>query len=287
MFQYMFATVIARRVSDLKICGLDIPEWGVADDAEGLRLVKQDFAKTIRLTGHRIDVDTVVAQLQTNSVECVEYDGWACRMEYYDRPEQFRDFFRTPANLMDVGFSDSHLLINVRADGIVYGGHTDYIPTPLSLIEHVVVQTGLTPVFMGQLGDDWYTHSLRDRFRGCEFIPSRGAIHDFESIRQTKNVLIPVSTFSWLACWLSENCKNIHMPLLGMFNPTQRPDIDLVPLHDERYTFYGFPRVRWQGEREQLGALKFSNMGRGAILRRQYLGRFLAEVNRIRRRLMQ
>ena len=283
MFQFMFATVIARRVPSLKICGLDIPEWGIADDADGLRLVNQNFARTIRLTGHRLDIDAVVWQLQKNLVECVEYDGWACRVGYYGKPEEFRDYFPTPDGLKCVGFPDDTLLVNVRAGEIVAGAHRDYIPTPTSLIQHVVENTGLTPVFMGQLGEDWYSNSLRKTFPKSDFVPSRGPIHDFEAIRQTKNVLIPVSTFSWLACWLSERCTNIHMPLLGMFNPLQRSDVDLAPLQDDRYTFYSFPRVRWRGEKENLELLKFTEVGPGSILMRKFLGRFFNGADRARR----
>ena len=278
----MIATTIARQVSGLKICGLDIPEWGIADDTEASRLFKQECNKTIRLTGHRLDVGAIVAALQSNSVECVEYDGWACRVEYYGEPAQFRDLFPTPEDLQGVGFPDSKLLVNVRAAEIVNGVHSDYIPTPISLIEHVITKTGLTPVFMGQLGEDWYSNLLRDKFPRCEFIPSRGPIHDFETIRQTRNVLIPVSTFSWLASWLSEECTNIHMPLLGMFNPLQRPDIDLAPLHDGRYTFYAFPRVLWQGEKEKLDLRRFTEVGSSSILLRQYIGRLLNGLHQIR-----
>ena len=282
----MIATVMARKVPGLTICGLDIPEWGIADTPEGERLLEQDFSKCLRVSGHRFDVERLAAGLGNGSIECVECDGWACRVEYYGGPEKFRSLFPTPSDLEGLGFSDNKLLVNVRAAGIVSGAHPDYIPTPICLIEHVIKKTGLTPVFMGQLGDDWYTRSLRKTFSDCEFVPSRTPLHDFETIRQTKNVLVPVSTFSWLACWLSQRCANIHMPLLGMFNPIQRPDVDLVPLQDNRYTFYSFPRVRWDGEKEKLELIKFTEVGPGSILVRRFLGRFFSEADRVRRVLV-
>ena len=76
------------------------------------------------------------------------------------------------------------------------------------------------------------------------------------------------------------------MPLLGVFNPMQRPEVDLAPLHDERYTFYGFPRLRWHGEKEQLDLLRFTEVGSGSILLRQYLGRLLGGLYQMRRMLI-
>lgn len=282
----MIATVIAKRVPGLRICGLDIPEWGIVDDPESAGLFKQEFAKTAHVSGHKLDIGRVVDALERGDVDCVDHEGWACRVEYYGGPEQFRDLFPTPSHLEGIGVSENKLLVNVRAAEIASGAHPDYIPTPTALIDHVIENTGLTPVFMGQLGDDWYTHTLRKRFSDCEFIPSRNPIHDFETIRQTKHVLVPVSTFSWLACWLSERCTDIHMPLLGMFNPMQRPDVNLAPRHDKRYTFYGFPTVYWQGEKGKLDSLSFAKAAAGSILFRQYVGQLIAGTPGLRRILM-
>ena len=49
-----------------------------------------------------------------------------------------------------------------------------------------------------------------------------------------------VSTFSWLAAWLSE-ARRIVLPVSGLFHPVQSPDIDLLPLADPRYSFVLFP----------------------------------------------
>jgi hypothetical protein len=51
---------------------------------------------------------------------------------------------------------------------------------------------------------------------------------------------LSVSTFSWLAAWLS-HASTIFMPLTGFYNPFQDRDVDLVPLDDSRYKFDLFP----------------------------------------------
>ena len=39
-----------------------------------------------------------------------------------------------------------------------------------------------------------------------------------------------------------------------MYNPMDRPDVDLLPVHDPRYEFHLFPREHWTGSPEQLAA---------------------------------
>jgi Glycosyl transferase family 11 len=93
---------------------------------------------------------------------------------------------------------------------------------------------------MGQLEDNGYVRELRSRFPFGVFLESRGAIEDFETIRQSKNIIISISTFSWLAAYLSD-ATCVVMPIMGFLNPQQRPDIDLLPINDCRYEFYSFP----------------------------------------------
>ena len=52
--------------------------------------------------------------------------------------------------------------------------------------------------------------------------------------------MLSVSTFAWLAAWLSKAVQ-IHLPVCGLFNPMQVPDVDLLPITDPRYTFHLFP----------------------------------------------
>jgi len=64
---------------------------------------------------------------------------------------------------------------------------------------------------------------------------------DFETIRQSRNVVIGVSTYSWLAAWLSQSLDNIYLTVSGLFNPIQKPSVDLLPFGDPRFKFFLFP----------------------------------------------
>ena len=64
-------------------------------------------------------------------------------------------------------------------------------------------------------------------------IVSGHPISDFNFIRNSKNIVLSTSTFSWWAAWLSDaNC--IYFPKQGNFNPLLRPDIDLA-VNEQRY----------------------------------------------------
>ncbi|MFM1784139.1 MAG: hypothetical protein RLZZ579_416 [Actinomycetota bacterium] len=58
-----------------------------------------------------------------------------------------------------------------------------------------------------------------------------------------------MSSFSWMAGWSSSRNKRLHMPVAGLFNPLQRPDVSLVAGDEKRFAFEHFPQVaRLAGE---------------------------------------
>jgi hypothetical protein len=71
--------------------------------------------------------------------------------------------------------------------------------------------------------------------------PQQDPLVDFETIRQSKNVVVGVSTYSWLAAWLSDSADNIYLTVNGLFNPMQASNVDLLPYGDARYKFFLFP----------------------------------------------
>ena len=149
---------------------------------------------------------------------------------------------------------------------ILAGVHPPYVLLPVEFYRDVIRETGLKPVFFGQLTPSPYLDSLRQAFPRARFISGKGAIHDFETIRRSRNIIISVSTFAWLAAWLSE-ADQVIMPLAGLFNPVfgdlYGDGHNLIPLADPRYVFYLFPLNVAAGSRKlriTIGVL----IGRGA-----------------------
>jgi hypothetical protein len=89
-------------------------------------------------------------------------------------------------------------------------------------------------------------------------IPSAGPMKDFNVIRNAKKLCLAVSTFSWLAGWLSDAVE-IHLPLIGFMHPKAFPPgfhglggIDLTPRDDPRFCFHLLPKIHGAPEREYL-----------------------------------
>ena len=69
-------------------------------------------------------------------------------------------------------------------------------------------------------------------FRDARFLPSEGAGDRFRTHPSPPGNIVPaISTFSWLAAWLSE-ADRVFLPVLGLLNPAQNRAVDLLPLDD-------------------------------------------------------
>ncbi len=135
---------------------------------------------------------------------------------------------------------EDELVISIRGGEILEAIHRDYTMVPIDFYEFLVRKTGLRPVFFGQLGNNTYCNDLRRHFPEARFVPGTSARFDFNFLRRSVHLVPSVSTFSWLAAWLS-NAKRIHLPLTGLNNPNQHRGSFLVPRDDKRYEFYLFP----------------------------------------------
>jgi hypothetical protein len=160
----------------------------------------------------------------------------------------YRDVF-TATDVDNVEeFGSDHIVVNVRGGEILGNVHPDYGPVPLSLVRQAIEASGARPVFLGQLSDDLYSEAIRDRYPDAIYRPSRGVLRDFETLRRAEQLVVAVSTFSWLAAWLSQ-ADVVHLPVCGFFHPLQCPNYDLLPSDDARYVFYECEPRKWSATR--------------------------------------
>lgn len=250
MFQYMFAKRLASLVPGAVIGDLDIPEFGI----QLSHLETPEFELQLPSV-HQVDLLELAHLLNSGVYDGLRMSAFVQRLEYYpDRAETATLFPRTCE--VDAGpVGAGTLVINVRAKEILRDVHEDYGPVPVDFFAQIAESTGLEPVIVGQLGDDDYSEAIRRRFAGCTILESVSPASDFELLRSAHSVVIGVSTFSWLATWLSPLTQQVFVPVSGIFNPAQRPDIDLLPLRDERYRFFEFPHEPWEARPEQRKAL--------------------------------
>ena len=246
MAQYLVAMRLQQLVGgDLAVSGYNMPEWGLVAPVRD----SQDQVLP-KLTGNLFDLRQVSGLMKAGKLEQVSLTGYGFRLEHFPSNRESRELFISSGPAQEV-LGDDELLINIRAEDILNRGiHPDYGLLPVEFYRSVVWRTGLKPVFQGQLEAGPYVDGLVKALPNARLIPSQGAVADFQIIRQAKNIVLSLSSFTWLAAWLSK-ARQIHVPVYGFLNPKQRPDIDLLPANDERYQFYCFPLRRWIGSSTQ------------------------------------
>lgn len=228
MFQIMLASTLAELIKNVNIFGYDIPEWQLT----GPKMAKIP-GESFLITGHKFNIKNLLYLIDSGMINGVVIEGWGMRLEYFDGPERYRGLFKT--NVDYPKLTENDLLIHVRAEDILTGWHPKYFPMPLSYYEEIISVSKLNPIFMGQLGDDPYSVAIRKKFVGAKFLPKLSVVQDFQTLRSAHHVGLSISSFSWLATWLSETVQTINIPLAGLFEPNA--ETDLLPLNDQRYHF--------------------------------------------------
>jgi hypothetical protein len=262
MFQLMLAIEISKNLGGAPILGYDLPEWGII----GKKWPKNIFLpdEMFLISNHRYNLNNVLLLMEKKILNGVVIEGWGMRLENFGPREKYQKLFIS--NEETPSLSEGELLIHIRAEDILSGWHRDYFPMAFSYFEKVISVTGLSPVFMGQVGEDIYSLALRKRFKGARFIPRSSPLIDFQTIRSSHNIALSISSFSWLAAWLSEKAKTIHMPFAGLFDP-KNSGTNLIPLSDHRYRYYDVPfpilshrkeinLVEWAEESNEIYELK-------------------------------
>ncbi len=188
-----------------------------------------------------MQLDSLVEKLRTGQARRVDWAGYGQRMENFLPRERYRDTFRSPFD-RPMGFGPDHLVCPIRAEDILHGETPDYVLTPVEFYRDVVAMTGLNPVFIGQTHPNAYMDRIRATFPAAIVRePQQNPLADFETIRQSRHVVVGVSTYSWLAAWLSDAVETIYLTVSGLFHPRQKRNVDLLPFGDQRYRFFPFP----------------------------------------------
>ncbi|MCT8162013.1 alpha-1,2-fucosyltransferase [Pseudoruegeria sp. SHC-113] len=239
MLQYLVAKEFQRKFPEYTVCGYDIPEWGLkgARPAPGRRQIP-------KIEIQRFDTPLIETAMAEGRLDRLMLKSVCGNMEALPSRAFANSLFdASHVEAFETGEDD--IVMHVRLEDIlVPGRHKNYGPLPIGFYKQVVEASGKRPVFVGQMGSDWYSDMLRAAFPDALFLEGGSVLHDFETIRRAKHIILAISTFSWMAAWLSE-ATTIHYPLSGLFHPLQVPGVDMMPLKDPRYAFYLFPERAW------------------------------------------
>lgn len=217
MFQFMLATELQHRVGrDIPIYGYDIPEWDLKPNRPDGAF--SGPAMTLKL--QNFNLDEVAMGLKLRLLNKVVISGWGMRLSHYRDPAFYAELF-THGQTDFYRPADDEIVLHVRAADIMTGYHPRYFPMPVAYYREVIANSGLKPVFIGQIYEGAYAALLREAFPEAKFLPSASATADFQTIRHARHVGLSVSSFCWLATWLSKTAETVHMPVCGLFFPVQ------------------------------------------------------------------
>lgn len=245
MFRYMFAEGLRRSNPDWVITGASMPEWGIILPADAPpRGIKLDG-------GNKIPVASLINAIKGPEVDGAYLGCYAQRLEYFEPfRHEFGSRFQSIAGGQET--QDDELVIHVRAGDVLGGPNVHYNLTPVSYYRRLVERTGLKPVIVGQTQPSYYSDAFRRVFPKARFLAGNHWLDDFQTVRNARNIALSVSTFAWLAAWLSTRAQRIFQPQLGFLNPAQCPDVDLAPRSDPRYFYEQFPVEHFHATPEQI-----------------------------------
>lgn len=231
MFQRMWAMEIADRVGPRAEIDLPpIPEWGL----EGVTATTPP-GRVLTLDFQTCCMDEVAGLVLSGLYDSVLVHGWGMRLEYFPDRARYARLFASDA--AGVAIAEDEIVIHIRAEDIESGTHRRYFPLPFDFYEDVVSTTGKAPVFMGQLRAGAYVDALRKRFPDARFLPQGDIIADFQTFRNAAHKVLSISSFAWLAAWLSDAPGEVHYPAAGLFDP-RAALTNLMPVSDLRYRFW-------------------------------------------------
>jgi hypothetical protein len=236
--QYLACEGIRAHASEALIENIILPEWGMHKSAP-----MPNYRSILRTGRDNFWIDTkgLASSLRRNVVDAVIIDSFAFNLGHYPKRSVCRSLLGPTVHGNDAtGFGPQDLVCSVRAGEILAAVHPDYVVLPAKYYELLAERSNLNLVFYGQLGDDSYSQSLRSAFPTARFVPGRNPQYDFDMLRRSVNIAPSISTFAWLAAWLSD-AQKIFMPFGGMFSPVQHPGQMYLPIDDSAYEFVLLP----------------------------------------------
>jgi hypothetical protein len=252
VFQFFFGRLLQQQVRNAQLIGYDIPLFNLKSPPPC-----EIPERHVLIAGkHEFNVGRIVYAMNSDLLDAVTLQTYSQRMEYLPDLSDARTLLASGLNAtLGAVVPDDALLIHIRWPQPSDGGHGDYMPLPISFYKKIVESTGLRPIFMGQTEEGPYFERLKRSIPRAEFWPSATPLQDFNTIANARHIVSSVSSFSWLAAWLSTSAINIHLPVCGLLNPEQRADVDLLPYPDARLRYYQFPVSHWHSTPAQIESL--------------------------------
>jgi hypothetical protein len=239
MAQLMLCLDIQRHCRQpIDIEGYDIQEWD-------LKAPRSSAAPSdVIIVDHRTRRWAICRMIDAVKPALVHVNAITFRMGNFCDPALYERYFPTIEGPIMV--PDDTLLVHIRAGDVATLTHDRYGPLPVSYYQYLAKFTGMKLAFIGELEETDYIRALKKAFPASDYFEGQSPLEDFQTLRNAANVAIAVSSFSWMATFLSRRAKTIHLPLAGHFDPLAAPESDLLPRADRRVIVHRIPRSTWK-----------------------------------------
>lgn len=123
--------------------------------------------------------------------------------------------------------------------------HPDYSPLPFGYYKIVKEACeGSVDLIMEKGGPNWYRDSIQKIIAPADTFVERSLEEDFSSFLSCANLVLSVSTLSWLASLVGAS-QLIHYPKIGLFDSQRRSDLNFSPPKPAKV--YEFESHTWRG----------------------------------------
>jgi hypothetical protein len=254
----MVAKAVEQRLSRKVSYNVSLPEWGlIFDHALHEQAVAVPTQSVWLSDADATTLEEIAARIEASGKPTILFEGFNQRFALLREVAFYRSLY--PLQELDIPpFADDEIVLNIRAGELLTAPASWYPLVPPRFYKALIDRTGYRPVLLGQLDDSAYMREILRLLPQARLLPSAGAMTDFNRLRHARRLCIAVSTFSWLAGWLSQ-AEEVHYPVLGFLHPFCMPrgtgnagGVDLTPVGDERYRFHMFPLLNAAPETEYL-----------------------------------
>jgi hypothetical protein len=246
VFQYLVAKQLAELLGESQVAGCHIPELGIRSPAP------MGLGRTLMCSGNRLAMEDVLHAVSRSRFDSVIVSGNVLQYRCLPAVDTARRWLGLESVSEEAETAPmDHVVVHVRSGDIVFGAHRDYPPIPPTFYERVIVEAGMPPIFVTEPGDNYYIEHLKRQWPRARFVSNSDPMADFRFLMSARHLAVASSTFGWLAGWLGR-AEIVHLPLIGITNPSQRPDVDLIPIGDCRYRYWLFPEFRFHAKPSEI-----------------------------------
>ena len=258
IFNLMLGRTVGESIKNSRVVYEQLPEFGQVKSPQPLNHLHRQWSRhVINLQGHVVNWSELEEFLSDGEDGHILNHGLGMRFEYFGTQRAFwqERVGRLASETLVEKHEDSETLyIHIRAQDILRGVNPDYFPLPVRFYRELLEQARDSGIrraeFVGQItGQHPYLQELRAEFSDCTFSVG-DAMSDFIKLATARYRVLSISSFAWLAAWMSPTPSLTVIPRAGILNPEQRPDIDLLSEIDSTFVQCDFGISRLSPEEE-------------------------------------